>query len=318
MFAVLDTKWGEPTLGEPSGTITWSNELGGDLVLSQGTTDADIDAALAAAFDRWENVAAIDFEQVDSGGDVVVSAASLNEDRMDGDPFVAGVATWEPDFPRHLNEVTAGTVEFADELLWSPDGTDGTNFFAIALHEIGHIIGLDHPGDASQIMNSTIFVDDLGAGDIEGAQYLYGRDAGDEMVDVGEPVDPVQPVNPMSDADDADGSSSAGIVLGLLLGLVALIAGIFTGGAGAVVAMAAGRVTDNEGAEDADDSAGHAHDHLHLNEDGTVSHAVYIADTFLADMPTVNVGQIANPCGCVGMCDHIVNDGSDEVDDLFV
>ncbi len=49
----------------------------------------------------------------------------------------------------------------------------------VALHELGHFIGLDHPDQAGQtvnaIMNSLISnTDDLTADDIAGGQYLYG------------------------------------------------------------------------------------------------------------------------------------------------
>ncbi len=53
----------------------------------------------------------------------------------------------------------------------------------VAIHELGHLLGLDHPDESNQavtaIMNSTVSnTDALQTDDITGAQFLYGRPGG--------------------------------------------------------------------------------------------------------------------------------------------
>lgn len=58
--------------------------------------------------------------------------------------------------------------------------TVGIDLRRVALHELGHLAGLDHPDESGQtvsaIMNSTISseVENLEQDDLEGVQYLYG------------------------------------------------------------------------------------------------------------------------------------------------
>lgn len=44
----------------------------------------------------------------------------------------------------------------------------------VVLHELGHVLGLDHVDDASQLMNGEGGADVLGPGDVAGLQVMYG------------------------------------------------------------------------------------------------------------------------------------------------
>lgn len=302
MFEVLGVKWGEPEYGEPSGTINWTADLGG-LPTGAGFTVADLDSALESAFAAWEAVAAIDFLEVTSGADVTIGSASLGGS-------VAGVATFGPVLPG-LNTLNFGEIEFNSDFSWAPNGEGrAVDFYAVAVHEIGHIIGLAHVDDTSQIMNPVIYADDLGRGDVEGAQFIYGTDAGDPAISAG-----------------GDGGGGGG-GMGLLLGLLALIAGLFGLAPGGAVAMAAaGRVPDHDDDYDGENALDYLPGILIDDEGGVLDcghdgheggHPVYVPVVYLAEgvsLPAVEHTSQPNACGCFGECEHL-HDHLDDLDDL--
>lgn len=328
MFALLNSKWGDPTFGTPSGEISWSSELNGDLAIAAGFDLDDIENSLRSAFDTWESVAAVDFVEVASGGAVTVSNAVL-------DWPVVGLAGPTPVDPSDFLPMTFGEIIFSQELTnpttlqefaWSPNGGGGTiDFFAVALHEIGHIIGLAHPDDPDQVMNAIIQVDGLGLGDIQGAQFLYGTD-GDDI-----PVEPGIPENAdaLGLSGGGDGGGGGGGA-GLIVGIIALIAAFFTGGASLALAAAQiGRMNDDETDELAEDDGpiqmdpldvaaifnsfdgcGHGY---HAEGAGGYYHGVTVPEM----LPQIDFTQQPNPCGCTGLCGHII-DMEDGVDTTLV
>ncbi|MEO0917572.1 MAG: matrixin family metalloprotease [Pseudomonadota bacterium] len=307
MFELLNVKWGEPTFGTPSGTVTWSSDLGGNLVLDDGATDASIDATLERALQTWEDVAAVTFVEDNVDPDFTIGAAPIDVD-------FAGVAIFRPDQPG-LNTLDSGEIFFNSQYVWSDTGgPESTDFFAVAVHEIGHMIGLDHPDDPTQIMNAIIQVDELGQGDIEGAQVIYGTDGDDE---------PVETTAPPPVSGGGGGGGGGG---GLVLGLLAVFASLFTGGA-AFVAMAAGRIAgtrvDDDPATDPNEDlltelteaaavpspsdplpAGHFYGDGHDHGGGHM-HGVAISEFEL--LPGIDFTQMPNPCGCIGLCEHIID-----------
>lgn len=289
MYQLNDVKWGAPTYGTPSGTINWSADLGG-LTTTAGVTEADLDAALQSAFDAWEAVADIDFEQVSTGGQVSVSYDAMGY--SPGGANIAGTATWGPSISGVLNSLSVGLIEFNSDLTWSDYGSGGFDFFAIALHEIGHIVGLGHVPDTTQIMSDVVVADNLGSGDIDGAQFIYGAGGATSATPV-----------------SGGGGGGGGGAIALLLGLLALVAGLFTGGGGGLVAMAAGRAFGPDDDPDGDN----AMDHLPLlpvegfEPDVLFSEAVYASDPMFAEalpLPMVEHDSQPGACGCFGHCVH--------------
>lgn len=169
-YRIDEYKWGDPYLGTPSGTIYWSASLG--IGLSYDGALYEIDdyyTALAAAFQAWEDVAGIDFELAGEGetADVTVSMESLEGSTV-GRAWISFYQT------AGFDEIVSGAVALDSDEYWSPYGETDLSFYAVALHEIGHVLGLEHVEDTSEIMNPVVNALDLGEGDIEGAQILYG------------------------------------------------------------------------------------------------------------------------------------------------
>ena len=238
-YAFLGYKWGVPDFGEPSGEITWSADLTG-LGFNDAAYDlGDFEVSLGEAFQAWEDAAAIDFRQVASGGDVQVGVGTLSR------PEFVAVTQWASTTTPGLEQFEFVTVTFDIEELWKLGGTGapGFDFYAVAAHEIGHVIGLDHVSDASQLMYDFVGPPDLNDGDIMGAQVLYGKDAGD--TDVGA----IDAAPDESVFDSSGGGGAGGAILAILAALLALVSGIFTGGTGPLATLAAAQSRSEEDEE---------------------------------------------------------------------
>ncbi len=306
-YNLFGPKWGSSTYGTESGEITWTAEFGSNFQFDGGDTQADFDAALQDAFDAWETVADINFTYVSPDDTTTPIDIDVSVGAIDGAWNTVGQAFWSST----SSSITSGSVLFDEAEDWAPNGNPGeVDFYAVALHEIGHVLGLRHfdsnDGEPLQIMNSRISVDELQSGDIAGAQALYG--AGDgiappppppppppEDPEVPPPPPPEEPEAPPppppsppeEDSDppstpetvpEDDGGSSGG-ALGILVALLGVVAAMLFGGGAALVGVAAGRVAEDD---DADETPAEteadvlATDLLPVVQD--FSHSVYVDD----------------------------------------
>jgi hypothetical protein len=179
----------------PAGsTVTMHLELGSSSSpLIDGSPDWDSVAESAlAAWNPYLNGVTLrafrDSSAIASGNRI--NTVSFGNDVF-GEPFGSGVvAVTQTFYSPRTNTITETDVVFNRARNWnsyrgntrSVSGGTLIDLRRVALHEFGHVIGLDHPDDEGQsvlaVMNSHISnVDTLQTDDINGADAIYGGTA---------------------------------------------------------------------------------------------------------------------------------------------
>ncbi|WP_160170258.1 matrixin family metalloprotease [Sulfitobacter noctilucicola] len=174
-----NAKWGTGEYGTPGGTVTWAfaSTPGTGFVFSQYITESAYRDVIRDAFQAWEDVADIDFVEVSSGSQTDIQ---LGWDTIDGAFGVVGEAsTLGSKTTATLFSFTQSEIRFDIAENWTTERDVGSNevgLYQVALHEIGHAIGLGHTQDPDTIMYASNIsgLDGLTPGDIAGAQAFYG------------------------------------------------------------------------------------------------------------------------------------------------
>jgi predicted Zn-dependent protease len=138
----------------------------------------NIRTAVDDALNQWGNVAPLTFREVSAGGDIRISWRV--SDHGDGKPFDG------PDGAvAHASYPQDGQLHFDDDETWTdilpssplpPPRPRPADLPTVALHELGHILGLGHSSDSNAVMFA-IFGGPrraLQTDDIAGIRSIYG------------------------------------------------------------------------------------------------------------------------------------------------
>jgi predicted Zn-dependent protease len=166
-FVTVGKKW-------PSSNVTYSHTN-----FSPDLTEAEIRTSIAGALDRWAAVARLNFTETTTGD---IRVGFFAGDHGDGTPFdgngtAAGNVLAHCFYPPPNGGDIAGDCHFDEAEAWSTNlPPTGVDLPTVALHELGHGLGLDH----SAVDNSVMFAFYGGArreltdDDVAGIQSIYG------------------------------------------------------------------------------------------------------------------------------------------------
>src|SRR3990170_5139017 len=133
--------------------------------------------AIKDGFDQWSSVTPLSFTEVSSGGDLKMSWTTGNHG--DGYPFdgPSGVLA-------HAFYPEDGRLHFDDDELWTDNfPPSGVDLSSVALHELGHTLGLAHSNDPLAVMYAYYMGRrrSLSSDDMAGIQSIYGSKNGGKV-----------------------------------------------------------------------------------------------------------------------------------------
>jgi hypothetical protein len=186
----VEVKWGAPDLGsgaEVSYGFTATSARFPDAIncgtLAPMTEMASVwggdrtrlEKIARAAFDMWSRAADLTFRpaMASEAPDILIG--------VQAEPRGTAFANvWHGAGADGIAPLTRATICFNPEEAWTTDGGPSAagvyDIGTVLAHEIGHAIGLDHPGARGALMgySNQGDIDALMAGDIAGARLLYG------------------------------------------------------------------------------------------------------------------------------------------------
>ncbi|KAI5930391.1 Macrophage metalloelastase [Manis javanica] len=139
-------------------------------------THSEVEKAFKKAFKVWSDVTPLNFTRLHSGTADIMISFGIKE-HGDFYPFDGPSGLLAHAFPPGPNY--GGDAHFDDDETWT-SSSKGTNLFLVAVHELGHSLGLGHSNDPKAIMFPTYrYVNPntfrLSADDVRGIQSLYGH-----------------------------------------------------------------------------------------------------------------------------------------------
>ena len=135
--------------------------------------------AIRKSFKTWQDVISIDFIEVDSLSSADFRIAWHEGNHGDGSSFDgAGNILAHAFFPASCGGVHAGKCHFDEAETWGIGHQVGVrDVETVALHEIGHLLGLAHSSSPNAVMYASYSgqLRTLSQDDIDGIQSVYGK-----------------------------------------------------------------------------------------------------------------------------------------------
>ena len=175
-YALEGPRWSSNTISWSLGVANYSGQVA---QFGNSISDPAYVTDIRDAFRRWSDVANLTFVEVADSANVDIRFGYTS---FDGGYGLLGRADYRYTDSSNGSFFQSGTtIRFDTAESYSTSGGElrlgnGVTFQSVALHEIGHALGLDHYTGSPAIMAplSTSAVTDLTASDIDGIRAIYG------------------------------------------------------------------------------------------------------------------------------------------------